>query len=80
MNTTSFSLFFIPQISPKILTCSPVLVPDETKIKGQKGHKGRKGHPGHGGSRFGEYDTETLVNFQATQNGPGFAGGRRIPN
>ena len=71
------SQFFIPQISPKILNDSPVLAPDETKIKGQKG---RKGHPGHGGSRFGGRDTETLVHFQATQNGPGFAGGSRIPN
>ncbi|HNJ41498.1 MAG TPA: hypothetical protein PKZ53_13480, partial [Acidobacteriota bacterium] len=30
-------------ILPKIPTCSLVLVPDETKIKGHKGHKGRKG-------------------------------------
>ena len=74
------SSFFIPQISPKILNCSPVLVPDETKIKGHKGHKGRKGHPGQGRSRFGERETETLVHFQATQHGPGFAGGSRIPN
>ncbi|HNJ40099.1 MAG TPA: hypothetical protein PKZ53_06385, partial [Acidobacteriota bacterium] len=41
--------------------CSPVLVPDETKIKGQKGHQGQ------GESRFGGRDTETLVNFQATK-------------
>ena len=71
------SSFCIPQISPKILTCSPVLVPDETKIKGQKG---RKGHQGEGRSQFGERDTETLVNFQATQHCPGFPGGSQIPN
>ncbi len=32
-----------PKFCPKYWICSLVLVPDETKIKGQKGQKGPKG-------------------------------------